>query len=61
MSAPVEQRVAVPVDDPNADTEWYSPDSNSFYNLRLVPNNYIGMKYSASIKSSLKSLHHLHL
>lgn len=23
MAAPVEERIAVPVDDPNADTEWY--------------------------------------
>ena len=23
MAAPAEERIAVPVDDPNADTEWY--------------------------------------
>lgn len=23
MAAPTEQRIAVPIDDPNADTEWY--------------------------------------
>lgn len=23
MAAPQEQRIAVPIDDPNADTEWY--------------------------------------
>lgn len=23
MAAPNEQRIAVPIDDPNADTEWY--------------------------------------
>ena len=23
MAAPTEERIAVPVDDPNADTEWY--------------------------------------
>lgn len=25
MAAPTEQRIAVPIDDPNADTEWYVP------------------------------------
>lgn len=24
MAAPSEQRIAVPIDDPNADTEWYA-------------------------------------
>jgi len=24
MAAPADQRIAVPIDDPNADTEWYS-------------------------------------
>lgn len=23
MAAPAEQRIAVPIDDPNADTEWF--------------------------------------
>jgi hypothetical protein len=23
MAAPVEERISVPIDDPNADTEWY--------------------------------------
>lgn len=25
MAAPGDQRIAVPIDDPNADTEWYNP------------------------------------
>lgn len=25
MQAPGDQRIAVPIDDPNADTEWYVP------------------------------------
>jgi hypothetical protein len=25
MAAPVEERISVPIDDPNADTEWYLP------------------------------------
>lgn len=24
MAAPGDQRIAVPIDDPNADTEWYA-------------------------------------
>lgn len=26
MAAPTDQRIAVPIDDPNADTEWYAPN-----------------------------------
>lgn len=31
MAAPAEQRIAVPIDDPNADTEWYVPTSLATY------------------------------
>jgi hypothetical protein len=27
MAAPADQRIAVPIDDPDADTEWYEPKS----------------------------------
>lgn len=28
MAAPAEERIAVPIDDPNADTEWYVKHPN---------------------------------
>jgi hypothetical protein len=48
MAAPTDQRIAVPIDDPNADTEWYS---YLFPNLDL-PNrtnhSSLGMTYYES-------------
>ncbi len=31
MAAPMDQRIAVPVDDPNADTEWYGGRAGSLF------------------------------
>lgn len=60
MAAPAEQRIAVPIDDPNADTEWYAPASLEIHGglyrpvslLTLVP----GMRFYASMASSLRNL-----
>lgn len=30
MAAPMDERISVPIDDPNADTEWYCPTSRMF-------------------------------
>ncbi len=37
MAAPSDQRVAVPIDDPNADTEWYVPALAALLPTRLTP------------------------
>lgn len=37
MAAPAEQRIAVPIDDPNADTEWFVTPLNSRDSFILTP------------------------
>lgn len=36
MAAPSEQRIAVPIDDPNADTEWQVLAHTISYNCSLT-------------------------
>ena len=62
MAAPAEQRIAVPIDDPNADTEWYVAASLGIHGLDgavrlLTPDS--GMRFCASMASSLRNLHRL--
>ncbi len=35
MAAPKEERISVPIDDPNADTEWLAPSQIHRSNLIL--------------------------
>lgn len=37
MAAPTEQRIAVPIDDPNADTEWFVTPLKSRDSFILTP------------------------
>ena len=37
MAAPSEQRIAVPIDDPNADTEWFVTPPKSCDSSMLTP------------------------
>jgi hypothetical protein len=44
MAVPADQRIAVPIDDPNADTEWYEyslfqeqTTASSLLPTRLIP------------------------
>lgn len=64
MAAPQEQRIAVPIDDPNADTEWYefakpTHPSNTRHSSR-ANSSQKGMTFYASMELSQKNLLVLH-
>jgi hypothetical protein len=45
MAAPLDQRISVPIDDPNADTEWYAPLSQEVEPKTDNPRNDILRKH----------------